>query len=139
MSITLSGGGAGGPQPFTDSVKDLKGNDGTFTKALVTHGQWIMYKHKNYNDEVYGGSAEDILVLEKGANVDISSHNGSMYLVPADTSALVLFKHVYYGGVNPDPRVCNYVNIFSGTYCVVSESCLKYQSLLIVIVLIYLS
>ena len=105
MSIELTDS-QGGQLPYTGSVKDLKA-DGTFLKAAVSAGVWIMYKTKNFNDASSGGSDKDIKILDKSGVHDISSHNGSMYLLSSDTSALTLFKHCYFGGVSPDPKVSN--------------------------------
>ena len=105
MSIELTDS-QGGQLPYTGSVKDLKA-DGTFLKAAVSAGVWIMYKTKNFNDASLGGTDKDIKILDKSGVHDISSHNGSMYLLSSDTSALTLFKHCHFGGVSPDPKVSN--------------------------------
>ena len=63
----------------------------------------------NYNDSIAGGSQNDIKILTQAdsaqGQVKLNGINGSLYLVPHDTDALVLFKHGFYGGVNPDPTV----------------------------------
>lgn len=63
----------------------------------------------NYNESIAGGSESDIKILTENdsakGKVELNGINGSLYLVPHDTDALVLFKHAYYGGINPGPTV----------------------------------
>ena len=89
-----------------NSVKDLPAlTKLKFSSAEVKEGIWIMYAKKYYNDELCGGTTDDFKIIEKGVDPhDIRKHNGSMYLLSENTSALTLFKHAYYGGVHPDPK-----------------------------------
>ena len=67
-------------ETFGDSEEDLKAK-GTFKKAVVTTGTWILYTYANYNDAQGGGSPSNYKVLRQGDEEDITSVNGSMYLV----------------------------------------------------------
>ena len=46
----------------------------------------------------YGGGSQNYKILEPGHDEDISTVNGSMYLVPDAVEGLVLFEHNFYGG-----------------------------------------
>ncbi|CAB4016490.1 Hypothetical predicted protein, partial [Paramuricea clavata] len=75
-----------------------------YEHAEVNTGTWILYKEINYNEGISESSEDDIKILSSADNVvDISHHNGSMYLLPDDTDAIVLFKRFNFGGVNPNP------------------------------------
>lgn len=97
-----------GPTVFTNSNKDLTAT-ATFLKATIQSGKWILYRKVNYNESIAGGSESDIKILTENdsakGKVELNGINGSLYLVPHDTDALVLFKHAYYGGINPGPTV----------------------------------
>ena len=98
MSITLFTKHVGGSQEtFNDSKTDLKA-EATFQKAVVTTGTWILYTYANYNDAQAGGSPSNHQVLKEGDQADITSVNGSMYLVENATEGFILFDHYYYGG-----------------------------------------
>ena len=106
MSITLYD--EIGATVVTNSNKDLT-TTANFLRATIQTGKWILYRKVNYNDSIAGGSQSDVKILTKDdsnqGQVELEGINGSLYLVPHDTDALVLFKHAYYGGVNPDPTV----------------------------------
>ncbi len=98
MSVTLylePGGSVS--ESFGDSQMDLK-SEAEFKQAVVTSGTWIFYTYSNYNDAQNGGSASNYKVLYPGADEDISTVNGSMYLVQEATEGFILFEHGYYGG-----------------------------------------
>ena len=98
MSIKLYLETSGGPyQQFGDSEKNLHG-DGDFKRAVVTSGTWIFYTYSNYNDRQYGGQRSSIKVLTPGKDENISSVNGSMYLLKDAVEGIVRFEHSFYGG-----------------------------------------
>ncbi|XP_078370950.1 uncharacterized protein LOC144654630 [Oculina patagonica] len=82
-------------ESFGDSNMDLK-SEAEFKQAVVTAGTWIFYTYSNYNEN--GGYASNYVVLSPGADEDISTVNGSMYLVQEATEGFILFEHGYYGG-----------------------------------------
>ena len=84
-------------QTFGDSHKNLQGQ-ATFKRAVVATGTWIFYTFANYNDAQHGGSSQNYKILVPGQNEDISTVNGSMYLVPDAVKGLLLFEHSFYGG-----------------------------------------
>jgi len=97
MSINLFVAGSNVHQNFVNSEKDLKAQ-ATFKKAVVSTGTWILYTYANYNAAQAGGSPSNYKVLRKGNEEDISSVNGSLYLVEDPTEGFILFEHFYYGG-----------------------------------------
>jgi len=97
MSINLFVAGSNVHQNFVNSEKDLKAQ-ATFKKAVVSTGTWILYTYANYNAAQAGGSPSNYKVLRKGNEEDISSVNGSLYLVEDATEGFILFEHFYYGG-----------------------------------------
>ena len=84
-------------EEFTDSCSNLQ-TDVQFKRAVVTTGTWIFYTYPNYNDNEAGGTSSNYKILSPGADEDISSVNGSMYLVMDATEGILLFEHSYYGG-----------------------------------------
>lgn len=82
---------------YTDSVKDLKADD-TYVTASVESGRWIFYKFKNYNEETDQGGLKHVAVVRPGETIDISSLNGSMYLLPMAKDGVVFFANCFYGG-----------------------------------------
>ena len=96
MSVTLYTADSG-HMSFDNSCEDLE-KEADFIKAKVITGTWIFYTHANYNDKQHGGSESNYLILEPGADQDISAVNGSVYLLPDAVEGVVLFEHVYYGG-----------------------------------------
>ena len=116
----------GGIVGYQDSVKDLtlRGQI-DYKSAKVEKGTWIMYKNVNFNDSIPLATEKDVMIVKpRSENYDISTHNGSMFLIPNDIDCLVLFQHFYYGGVNPDPHVSPL--IVSSTFCVkvICSSCI---------------
>ena len=93
MSITLYDEQSNTYQ-FAESEPNLL-KSRNFRKADVTAGTWIFYTEPNYNDKK--GRKEDCFkIVKHGVNgVDITSVNGSMFLVDG---GLVLFEHFGYGG-----------------------------------------
>ena len=81
----------------TDSCSNLQ-TDVQFKRAVVTTGTWIFYTYPNYNNQEAGGTSSNYKILNPGADEDISSVNGSMYLVMDATEGILLFEHSYYGG-----------------------------------------
>ena len=84
-------------QEFTDSSSNLQ-TEVQFKRAVVTTGTWIFYTYPNYNTQEAGGTSSNYKILQPGADEDISSVNGSMYLVMDATEGILLFEHSYYGG-----------------------------------------
>ena len=84
-------------EEFTDSCSNLQ-TDVQFKRAVVTTGTWIFYTYPNYNTQEAGGTSSNYKILNPGADEDISSVNGSMYLVMDATEGILLFEHSYYGG-----------------------------------------
>ena len=96
-----------GTTPYQDSVKNLtlRGQI-DYISAKVEKGTWIMYKNVNFNDSIPLATEKDVMIVKpRSENYAISSHNGSMFLIPNNIDCLVLFQYVYYGGVNPDSHV----------------------------------
>ena len=87
MSVKLYVDG-GLHQTFGDSQKNLQG-EANFKRAVVATGTWIFYSFANYNDAQYGGGSQNYKILEPGHDEDISTVNGSMYLVPDAVEGLV--------------------------------------------------
>ena len=108
MSIQLTDR-TGGIVSHQESVKDLTINGQVqYQSAKVSKGTWLMYRRENFNDSLPEAGAADVKIIKpRSQGYDISSNNGSMYLISDDTDGLVLFKHIYYGGVNPEPHVSN--------------------------------
>ena len=102
---------SGGIVSYQESVKDLTLNGQVrYQSALVSKGTWLMYKKKEYNDSLPGAGSGDVMIIKPRKDEHIiSNHDGSMYLISDDTDGLVLFKHIYYGGVDPEPHVSNVV------------------------------
>ena len=66
-----------------------------FKKADVTAGTWVLYTYPNYNDKE-GGTEDTFKIVKDGVkDVDITSVNGSMFLIDG---GIVLFEHFLYGG-----------------------------------------
>ena len=84
-------------QDFADSQMNLQ-SDVLFQRAVVTAGTWIFYTDPNYNNDIYGGSQSNYMILKPGDDKNITGVNGSMYLVPDQTEGIILFEHAYYGG-----------------------------------------
>ena len=82
---------------------DLQGS--VFKTAKVSKGTWILYTYPNYNDAQKGGISSNYKILKEGDEGDISSVNGSMYLVRDDTDGYILFHNHYYGGLSRKVRV----------------------------------
>lgn len=98
MSIKLYLETSGGAyQEFGASEENLH-RDGDFKRAVVTSGTWIFYTYSYYNDRQYGGQQRNIKVLTPGKDENISSVNGSMYLLKDAIEGIVLFEHSFYGG-----------------------------------------
>ena len=110
MSIQLTDS-TGGIVSHQESVLDLTINGQVqYQSAKVSKGTWLMYRKENFNDSLPGACAADVKIIKsRSQEYDISSNNGSMYLISDDTDGLLLFKHIYYGGVNPEPHVSNVV------------------------------
>ena len=84
-------------QEFAESQMNLQ-SDVLFKRAVVTAGTWIFYTNQDFNDKESGGSQSNYKILKPGADEDITSVNGSMYLVKDQTEGLILFEHSFYGG-----------------------------------------
>ena len=93
MSITLYDEKSN-PKMFAESEQNLL-ERGNFKKADVTAGTWIFYTYSNYNDRK-GGKEDTFMIVHQGERgVNITSVNGSMFLVD---EGIVLFEHFLYGG-----------------------------------------
>ena len=84
-------------QEFADSSTNLQ-TDVQFKRAVVTTGTWILYTYPNYNNKEAGGTQSNYKILQPGADEDISSVNGSLYLVMDAVEGILLFEHSNYGG-----------------------------------------
>ena len=84
-------------EEFTDSCSNLQ-TDVQFKRAVDTTGTWIFYTYPNYNTQEAGGTSYNYKILKPGADEDISSVYGSIYLVMDATEGILLFEHSYYGG-----------------------------------------
>lgn len=97
MSITLYTKD-GLAEHFDNSNLDLKAK-GDFKRAVVTSGTWILYSYKDFNKAQPGATASNYRILKEGADdKNISTVNGSMYLVQDEVEGFILFEHSYYGG-----------------------------------------
>ena len=106
MAIQLTDS-TGGITLYQDSLKDLtlRGQI-DYKSAKVEKGTWIMYKNVNFSDSIPLATEKDVMIVKpRSENYAIPAHNGSMFLIPNNIDCLVLFEHVYYGGINPDPHV----------------------------------
>ncbi|XP_028414152.1 uncharacterized protein LOC114537217 [Dendronephthya gigantea] len=77
---------------------------GTYTKAEAVQGTWIVYKKPEYNATYENGAEpEYIRVIKPGdGKVDISNVNSSIYHVPDNSNAIVMFQFKYYGGTQKE-------------------------------------
>ena len=87
-------------QEFSDSEQNLKKDGVSFVKAVVSSGTWIFYTYANDNDAQNGAGPSNYKVFEPGPEVNISSVNGSMLLLPDQDEGVILFEHSFYGGTN---------------------------------------
>ena len=99
MSIKLCDG-SGLTQEFSDSEENLRKDGVSFVKAVVSSGTWIFYTFPNNNDAQYGAGPSNYKVVKPGPDVNISSVNGSMLLLPDQVEGVILFEHSFYGGTN---------------------------------------
>ena len=64
-------------------------------RCCITAGTWVLYTNPNYNDKE-GGTEDTFKIVKHGVkDVDITSVNGSMFLIDG---GIVLFEHFLYGG-----------------------------------------
>ena len=89
MSITLYDEQSKAYQ-FAESQPDLQKK---YTEAEVTAGTWIFYTEPDYKKGK--GCSKIVKPSEDECRVDITSANGSMFLVDA---GLILFEGFGYGG-----------------------------------------
>ena len=83
-----------------------------FIKADVTAGTWVLYTNPNYNDKE-GGTEDTLKIVKHGVkDVDITSVNGSMFLIDG---GIVLFEHFLYGGERKVLRISS-MNLFSNNW-----------------------
>ena len=109
MTITLYMGNSDSSAntTCTESSKDLVASAGAeYTYAKVNSGNWIFYELANYNNS---SSSSKFLVLKEaevgGTRVALSGCNRSLFRLPTDDEALVLFNGYRYARIDPDPQV----------------------------------
>ena len=83
-----------------DVTKDEDGLNGSFsaTAAYATGpDRWVLFSNENYNNDIAGGNASNIRVLDKTmGQVEFKFH--SVRRIPGSVVVLDLFEHYYYGG-----------------------------------------
>ena len=85
-------------QEFSCSEENLKKEGVSFVKAVDISGTWIFYTYPNDNDAQHGAGPSNYKVVKPGPDVNISSVNGSMYLLQDKEEAMILFEYSFYGG-----------------------------------------
>ena len=94
MSLTLYVKGGVGTTELTKDNKNLKDID-VFEEVVIHSGTWIFYKCKDFNPD---RTQESKRLDPKEGREDISTVNGSVYLVPQETQGIILFAHPSYNG-----------------------------------------
>ena len=97
MSLTLYvAGGQGHHDLDNRSETDLK-SIGNFATVVIKSGTWIFYKNKEFNPSESHETWSKILNPDSDRQ-DISTVNGSVYLVPQKSEGIFLFAHPFYSG-----------------------------------------
>lgn len=83
---------------FNEADPDLS-DDGTsgftFKSAICTKGNWIMYAHKNYNDDSTSHKAQ---IVQEGQTMPLTFQPKSVRPMPLIPNSVTLFEHPNYGG-----------------------------------------
>lgn len=83
-------------ETFQTSHKDLKAKV-VFKQAVVTSGTWVFFSFSNYNACLQGNPNPGYYrTIVTGGTYDISSFNGSMFLV--ENAGFILFEQPNFGG-----------------------------------------